>query len=111
MVLFIASCCLPFSRLGEIAQLLGHLSQGHYDQSGCVSAGTAGLAAHALAAVPDGLAFQQLQDYVIIPGLNLVYNPPWIIVVIFRCRAYTCTYAAVHTGIQSLLEADVLHEH
>ncbi|MCK7537715.1 MAG: hypothetical protein MZV63_45560 [Marinilabiliales bacterium] len=76
---------------------------------GVLPAGTAGLAAHALPTVPDCFALQELPDDIIVPRLNEVNNPPRIIVVIFGCRTDAGAYAAVHAGIQSFLETDILH--
>ena len=97
-------------RGGEVPQLLRQLAQSHDHHARGVAARTAGLAAHALAAVPDSLALQQLPDNFIVPGLNQVYNPPRIIAVIFGSRTDSSAYTAVHACLQSLLKTDILQK-
>ncbi len=76
---------------------------------GCIAPRAPGLAAHALAAVPDCLTLQEFKNSAVIPGLHKVDDPSGVIVVILCRRTYACAYAAVHAGIETLLKPYVLH--
>ena len=72
---------------------------------------TARTARHTLAAVPDGIAFQQLLDGVVVACLDDVDDLPRIVVVELRRRADARADAAVHARVKALLHPHIFHQH
>lgn len=98
-----------FLGLDEIAQFYGQVAQSHHNQPGSVLPRTSRHTAHALAAVPDRVAFEQFLDFFLILALDDVHNPSRVIAVELRRRADGRAGAAVDARVQAFLQAVVLH--
>ena len=90
--------------LRQRAKRLDHITRG-------IAPRTARTARHALAAIPDRIAFEQLLDGVVVARLNDADDLPRIIVVELRRGADARADAAVHAGMKALLHPHVFHEH
>ena len=85
-------------------------AQGHDDQARGIGTRTAGHARHALAAVPDRVAFQQFLQIRLILARDDVHNVFRIVFVELRSRTNRRANAAVHAGLHPLFDSVVLVE-
>ena len=100
-----------FLGLGEETEFLRQRAQRLDDISGRIAARAARAARHALPAVPDRIAFEQLFDGVVVLGLHHVDDLARVVVVKLGRGADSRTDPAVHAGRQALFHADILHQH
>lgn len=90
-----------------VAHILRYLAKYVDYRSGYVATGAAGLARHALTAVPDGVGTQQLLYLLLITALYGVAYAAGVIVVELGGRADGSAYAAVHTSLERVLVSDI----
>ena len=101
----------PLLALDEKSELLRKGPERLDDVSGRVAARTAGTARHALAAIPDGLAAQQLLDRLVVARLDDIDDLARIVTVELRRRTDARTDPAVHAGVQPFAHPHVFEQH
>ena len=84
------------------------LAQRHDDQAWSIGTRTARHARHALAAIPDRVAFQELLQIGFILARDDVHDILRIVLVELRSRANRCAHAAVHAGLHPLFYPVIL---
>ena len=97
--------------LDEEAQFLRKGPQRLDDIARRIAARAARAARHALAAIPDGVALEQLLDGIVVARLHNADNLPRVVVVELGRRTDARADAAVHAGVESLAEPHVLRQH
>jgi hypothetical protein len=90
-----------------ISHILRYLTQYVDYRSGYIAARAAGLARHALAAVPDGVRAQKLLYLLLITALYGIAYAAGVIVVELGGRADGRAYTAVHTSFERVLKPDI----
>ena len=98
-------------RVGEEAEPLRQRAERLDRVSRRIAARTAGAARHALAAVPDRVAAEQFLDRIVVARLDRIDDLARIVAVELRRRTDARADAAVHAGRQTLLHANVFHQH
>ena len=101
----------PLLALDEETQLLRQCAQCLNHIPRRIAARTARAARHALAAIPDRIAFQQLLDGIVVTRLHDIDDLTGIVVVELGRGAYARADTAVHARVKALLHPYVLHQH